>query len=124
MMDVDTSAIVAILLDEPDAERYLDALLDAPAAVLSAASYVELCAVMAGRVGPAVLDLIEEFLATVGIAVEPLTAEQARQAGVAYTKYKSLNFGDSFSYALAIHHGVKLLFKGADFYETDVRACF
>ncbi len=122
MIVVDPSALVAILLREDDHSRYLHALKSAPGALLSAASYVELCAVIKNRRGAEALAIVDALLEETGIQIEPVTPEQARIARAAYAEYSVLNFGDVFSYALAKSQGLPLLFKGSDFSETDLEA--
>ena len=128
-MIVDTSALVAILFDEPDAARYAQAIETAPRRALSAASYVEAAAVVDRTGDPVVSRRLDDLLTAGSIAVEPVTVEQARLARAAYRDFgkgsghpAALNFGDCFSYALARERGEPLLFKGDDFAHTDVPA--
>jgi ribonuclease VapC len=124
-MVVDTSALIAILLQEEDARTYADAIAAAATAALSAASYVELAIVSLSRGvrGRAELDAT---LADAAIEIVPVTLDQARIAAGAYERYgkgrhpAALNFGDCFAYALAQSRGEPLLFKGTDFGLTDV----
>jgi ribonuclease VapC len=124
-MVVDTSALIAILLQEEDARTYADAIAAAATAALSAASYVELAIVSLSRGvrGRAELDAT---LADGAIEIVPVTLDQARIAAGAYERYgkgrhpAALNFGDCFAYALAQSRGEPLLFKGTDFGLTDV----
>ena len=127
-MIVDTSALIAILRAEPDAERYAQALDDATVARLSAASYVEVAAVVDSARDPVASRRLDSLLAAAGIELVAVTAEQAELARGAYRDFgkgsghrAGLNFGDCFSYALAKHLDEPLLFKGADFGHTDVR---
>ncbi|MCC5867723.1 MAG: type II toxin-antitoxin system VapC family toxin [Gammaproteobacteria bacterium] len=128
-MVIDTSALLSILLDEPDAETMAQAIEAAAAPVISAATLVELSAVIIHKLGPEALEEIDALLATAGIEVEPLTATQARLARDAYTRFgkgrthpAQLNLGDCFSYALAADLNRPLLFKGEDFKTTDIAA--
>lgn len=128
-MIVDTSALVAILFDEPDAARYAQAIETAPRRALSAASYVEAAAVVDRTGDPVVSRRLDDLLTAGSIAVEPVTVEQARLARAAYRDFgkgsghpAALSFGDCFSYALARERGEPLLFKGDDFAHTDVPA--
>lgn len=127
-MIVDTSVIIAILRDEDDADRYTEALLCTAGSKMSAAGYLE-AAIVIDRVGDPVLSRrFDELLDGLGVEVVPVSAEHAYTARTAYRDFgkgsghpAGLNFGDCFSYALAITSGEPLLFKGADFVHTDVR---
>ena len=126
-MIVDTSALVALLRDEPEAAAFARLLRAAPRRLLSAASYVELAAVVDGRGDPVLAGALDAWLAAWGIEIEPLTVEQARIARTAYQRFgrgsghpARLNLGDCFAYALARDLGDPLLFKGADFALTDI----
>lgn len=124
-MVVDTSALLAILLQEEDAQAYADAIAAAAIAALSAASYVELTIVSLSR-GVRGRAELEAALADAAIEIVPVTLDQARLAAGAYQRYgkgrhaAALNFGDCFAYALAKSRGEPLLFKGTDFGLTDV----
>lgn len=127
-MIVDTSAIVAILRSEPETAVFQDVVGSAFPARLSAASYLEIGIVVDKGRDPVLMRALDEFIARVGIVVEPVTAEQARIAREAYRDFGKgsghrarLNFGDCFSYALAKDKSEPLLFKGDDFAHTDVR---
>lgn len=126
-MIVDTSVLVAILLNEPDAPAYARMLDAVESPRLSAAGYVELCIVIDGRRDPALSLRVDDLVAASGLVIEPVTAEQARIAREAYRLYgrgnghpARLNYGDCFAYALAKALGEPLLFKGDDFIHTDV----
>jgi ribonuclease VapC len=126
-MIIDTSALVAILRAEPDAERFARAIASASVRRIAAASYVELGAVIDGAGDPVVSRRLDELLAVAGIAIEPMTVAQARIARGAYRDFGKgsghparLNLGDCFAYALAIELGEPLLFQGDDFPATDV----
>lgn len=127
-MIIDTSALVAILFDEPDARRFAEAIVSADDRRISAATFVEVSIVVEAQTrgsGPSQLDAL---LRTAAIVVEPVTEEQARIARQAFVDFgkgrhpAGLNFGDCFSYALAKAVGQSLLFKGADFARTDVES--
>jgi len=117
-MIVDTSAVIAILFAESDAERYALAIAGSDHCRMSAANYVE-TAIGAGRE-------VDNFLRRAGIQIAPVTEEQAHLARQAYAEFgkgrhrAGLNFGDCFAYALAKSSGERLLFKGGDFALTDV----
>ena len=125
-MVVETSAVLAILLDEPEAAEFAQLIEDDPAPVISAASVLEAGIVLLSRHGPDARDDLQDFLAQGGLQVEPVTAEQAELALDAYQRYgkgrhrAGLNFGDCFAYALCKATGQPLLFKGQDFSQTDI----
>lgn len=126
-MIVDTSALVALLRDEPEAAAFARLLQAAPRRLLSAATYVELAAVVDGRGDPVASGALDAWLAAWGVEVTPLTEGQARIAREAYRRFgrgsghpARLNLGDCFAYALARDLGEPLLFKGADFALTDI----
>lgn len=132
MIAVDSSAVVAILFGEPSAAALLARLAADPERVMSVASYVETGTVLAGRRHADRLLAIEDldrFLDEAGIALAPIDAGQARLALRARIQFGRgmgnggvLNFGDTFSYALARAHEAPLLFIGDDFGTTDVTA--
>ena len=125
-MIVDTSAIVAILFNEPDAATYAKALAEADVRRMSAATYVEAAIVVEANTKAGGTAEFDAFVRRSGMSIEPVTEEQAYLARQAYTAYgrgrhaAGLNYGDCFSYALAKATGEPLLFKGADFKKTDV----
>jgi ribonuclease VapC len=125
-MIIDTSAMVAILYREPEAEPFARMIHDADICRISVASYVELSMVIETQLGPEGLRQAEVFLRRAAITVEPVTVEQgelARQAFLDFGKGRhkaGLNFGECFSYALAKVTGESLLFKGNNFGLTDV----
>jgi ribonuclease VapC len=122
---VDTSAVVAILFDEPQAAELEQRLLS-EACVMSAATRVELDIVVEARKGPAGTQLLEELLGRVGMTIAPVDERLAEQALVCWRRFgkgrhpAGLNFGDTFSYALARQLGRPLLYVGADFHQTDL----
>ncbi len=127
-MIVDTSAIVAILKDEPEGMAFSKALDSASSVRISAASYFE-CSIVIDKFHDPVLSAeLDEFIEDAQIVIEPVTAEQSRIARQAFRDYgkgsghaANLNFGDCFSYALARDKREPILFKGADFIHTDLR---
>lgn len=127
-MIVDSSAIIAILMRESDAERFEQALDQAPRNAMSAATYVELINVIDRKAGAYLLGNADELLATAMMELVPFTLEQARWARHARLTYgagrhpANLNFGDCFACALAKASGEPLLFKGNDFSQTDIVA--
>ena len=124
-MVVDTSALMAVLLLEQDAPAYADAIAASTPTVISAASYVELTIVALSRGGRGRAEL-DATLTDALIEIVPVTVEQAQVAADAYERYgkgrhpANLNFGDCFAYALAKTRREPLLFKGADFSQTDI----
>ncbi len=127
MTVVDTSAILAILEEEPDAAIYAKAIAEADPPLISAASLLEAGIVILNKRGPKALKNVDRLIQEAGFQVESVTAQQARLALDAYAAYgkgqrskAGLNYGDCFSYALAKVTGLPLLFKGKDFSETDI----
>ena len=126
-MIIDTSAIVAVLRGEHGARTYAGMIESAPIARISAATYVELGVVIDGFGDPVMSGSLDPFLVSMAVMVESLTDTQARIARDAYQRFgrgsghaARLNMGDCFSYALARELGEPLLFKGADFAQTDI----
>ena len=126
-MIVDTSALLAVLLREEDANRFETAIANSPCQ-MSAANVLEATMVLEGRGGTAAGSAMDAFIASAEIATAPITLEQLRAARDAWRNYgkgnhpAALNFGDCFAYALAVTTGESLLFKGNDFVRTDVEA--
>ena len=127
-MVVDTSAIVAILFLEDDAELYAQALAGAQKCFLSSVTRVEIAFVIEGRRGEAGRKLLETFLDALDPEIIPVDARQADLAIEAFRTYgkgrhsAGLNIGDCFSYALAKALNEPLLFKGNDFGHSDIRS--
>ncbi len=128
-MIVDTSALMAILLDEPDQRELLYRLRISPLRRISAGSWIELTVVLARRGHPELLDRLTGLLVWVPLEIVAVSAEQASIGAEAYRKFGQgsghrarLNFGDCFAYALAKATGEPLLFKGDDFVHTDITA--
>jgi ribonuclease VapC len=125
-MIIDTSALVAVLFDEPDAEEFAQAMIAADVRRISAATFVEAAIVVEAQTKAGGGRQFDALVRRAGITIEPLTEEHAqiaRQAFIDYGKGRhraALNFGDCFSYALAKATGEPLLFKGEDFKRTDV----
>jgi ribonuclease VapC len=124
---IDTSALLAILRDEPDAMEYAQALAGASIRRISAANYVEAAAVIDAGHDPVASRRFDELLREAKCVIEPVTEAQARVARDAYRDFgrdtshpAKLNFGDCFAYALAKAMNEPLLFKGNDFKYTDV----
>ncbi len=127
-MIVDTSALLAILFGEKDAETYARAISEAEVCLISAATFVEVSIVVESETGDAGSRQWDSFLRTASMRVEPVTEEQAHTARQAWSDFgkgrhpAGLNFGDCFPYALAKISGEPLLFKGQDFRKTDIPA--
>lgn len=125
-MIVDSSALLAVLNRELDAERYEAAILTAPRCRMSVANLLETSIVVESRGGAEAGYELDVFLESAEIEPAPVTAEQlaaARQAWRQFGKGRhpaALNFGDCFAYALAQVSGEPLLYKGDDFARTDV----
>ncbi|HSO41974.1 MAG TPA: type II toxin-antitoxin system VapC family toxin [Rhodospirillales bacterium] len=125
-MVIDTSAILAMLFDEPEADEF-ERLVEAdPVVLVSAVSRVEAAFVVEGRKGDAGRIRLNRFFELVRAEVVPVGTDQAEVACEAFRRYgkgrhpANLNFGDVFAYALAKTTGEPLLFKGDDFRLTDL----
>jgi ribonuclease VapC len=123
---VDTSAIVAILKQENDADRLARAITKADGRIMSALNYLEACIVMVGRgTAEAAVD-VDDLLQRARIDIVPLDHELSVEARAAFVRFgkgrhpAGLNLADCASYALARKHDVPLLYKGDDFSRTDV----
>ncbi len=127
-MVIDTSAIVAIALDEPEAPEFERRIADASVRLISAATLLEAAMVIETRLGEAGGGELDLWLHKAGVEIVAVDAELADQARRAWRRFgkgrhpAGLNFGDCFSYALAALTQEPLLFKGRDFSKTDVRA--
>lgn len=126
-MIVDTSAILAIVLREEDADIYRQALVDNAEVAISAANWFE-GTLRIDRLGREVGARYDDLFTALSIDIVPVTHTHARAAREAYRQFgrgnhrAGLNFGDCFAYALAKTEGRVLLFKGDDFSNTDVFA--
>jgi ribonuclease VapC len=125
-MLLDTSAIVAILQDEPERRKFNEAIEGAESRSLSTASFVECSMILESRYGADGIRDLDLFIAKAQVSLVPVDEEQADLARRAFRKYgkgrhpAGLNFGDCFSYALSQALDEALLFKGNDFSQTDV----
>ena len=126
-MIIDTSAVIAILRDEPEAVSYARAIADATDRRVSAVNFVESAVVIDASHDPIATRRFDDFITEANIFIEPVTETQARIARDAYRDFgrgsghpAKLNFGDCFAYALAKTSGEPLLFKGNDFAHTDI----
>jgi len=127
-MIVDSSAIIAILRNEPDAGALAEALQEAPVRRISAVTYVEAAAVADNDRDPVLSRRLDELVRNAQMRIEPVSPGQAEIARQAYRDFgkgrhrAGLNLGDCFAYALAKEKGESLLFKGDDFCHTDIEA--
>lgn len=126
-MVVDTSAVIALLLQEEDAERIVKVLLQVDSARMAAPCFLEIAIVLGRRQVDPAPELLLQLLQQLNISLVPMDEEQILVAVRAFQRFgkgrhpAKLNFGDCFSYALAMHLEEPLLFKGEDFSRTDVR---
>ncbi len=128
MIVSDTSALMALVMDEPEAPDIRHAIGEAEQTLISAATLIEFYIVAMGK-GDDVYARAQALIRELPIAVVPFDTEQAEIARRAYEQYgkgrghpAQLNFGDTFSYALASSRGLPLLYKGGDFARTDIPA--
>jgi ribonuclease VapC len=125
-MVIDTSAVMAVLKREPDAQAIAEVMAQAEVRLMSAATLVEAGLVALSDRGAVGSDDLDRFLLDAGIDIVPVTEAHARLAREGFARFGKgrhparLNFGDCFSYALAKASGHPLLFKGNDFSQTDV----
>jgi ribonuclease VapC len=126
---LDTSALVAILLGEPDSARMVRAVGRAPTRLVGAPTLVEAVAVMMARKGSGGEIALDALLHRLGVTVVDMTPDAARLARLAYARFGKgvgspgvLNFGDCLAYGVATAARDPLLFKGDDFARTDVQA--
>jgi len=124
---VDTSAIVAVLWSEPEAQAFWHLLREAAPARMSVGTYLEARLVIEGGRRGGMEGVLDDLIETLEIDLEPVTIEQGRIAADAYGRFgrrsghpARLNFGDCFSYALAKATSEPLLFKGDGFGHTDI----
>src|SRR5262249_9175496 len=126
-MVVDTSALLALLLDEPEAEDFRIAVEEDATRLVSAATLLETAIGIEARKGEPGGRELDAVGQKADVVVVPLDAEHVFEARRAYRRFgkgrhaASLNFGDVFAYALARTSGEPLLFKGDDFRKTDIR---
>ena len=128
-MILDTSALIAILKNEAEADAFSEAMEAAKVVRISAANYLETHILVDRYRNPILKARLETIFENPGIQIEPVTVEQAKIARLAYRDYgkgsghpANLNFGDCFSYALAREKREPILFKGDDFGHTDLRS--
>ena len=127
-MIVDTSAVLAVLFNEPDAECYERAIAGVSGCRMSVASFLEAAIVLESRTGGAAGHELDFFLERGQIELVPVSPGQAQAARRAWRRFgkgnhpAGLNFGDCFAYALAETTREPLLFKGREFALTDIEA--
>lgn len=125
-MTLDTSAVLAILKDEPEREEFAGLIEQAPRRLISAVSVLEAAMVLEGRQGDEAGLNLDWFLQRATVEIVAFDQEQLGMARSAFRRYgkgrhkAALNFGDCAAYALAQWTGEPLLFKGPDFSTTDV----
>jgi len=125
-MVIDTSAVLAIFLAEPERKEFLDRILQAETRLISAASVLETGIVLETRKGEAAGREFDLFVVRTNLEVVPVDSDQVEIARSAWRKYgkgrhpAALNFGDCFAYALAKFSAEPLLAKGTDFSQTDI----
>jgi ribonuclease VapC len=125
-MVVDTSALVAIFLGEPEADRFDEAIAKASSRLLPATCLLEARIVLIARRDERAVNDLDLWLIKAGVEVAPVDAnlvDLATQAWLAYGKGRhpaALNFADCLSYAAAKRWGEPLLCKGDDFSRTGI----
>jgi ribonuclease VapC len=125
-MIVDTSALMAILLEEPEGPAFARAIAEAAQVGLSSANHLELTIVTARRKSARAIEDAEALIEQLAIEILPVTLEEGRIARDAFLRFgrgihpAALNYGDCFAYAAAKARGLPLLFKGDDFALTDI----
>ena len=126
-MVIDSSALIALLLGEPETADFVAAIAAASSRAVSAPTYLETAIVILARSGPKAQEKLDRLLNDLEIEVVSFARDEAALAATAYRQYgegsghaAGLNFGDCFSYALAKRRNEPLLFKGDDFSHTDL----
>jgi ribonuclease VapC len=125
---LDTSALLAILLGEPERDQFIAALAEAADPLISAGTLLESSLVVQSKLGDDGLADLDELLATAGVRCVAVDLAQVHAARAAFARFgkgrdaAGLNYGDCFAYALAKVAQVALLFKGDDFGQTDLVA--
>ena len=128
-MIVDASALVAIVFQEPESDRFAEAIATAARARIAAPTLLETAIVVERSERPHEWKALDRLVAALGLEIEPFTDDHTEIARDAYRRYgkghghpAQLNFGDCFSYALAKVTGEPLLYTGDDFVHTDIRS--
>jgi ribonuclease VapC len=124
---IDTSALLAILGDEPERAQFAEAIEADPRRLVSAVTVVEASLVLESRYGSDAVDDLDLLLTKIDARIVSFGPSDVSATRAAYQRFgkgrhaAALNFGDCFSYALSMETGEALLFKGADFSQTDLR---
>lgn len=127
-MVIDSSALLAVMQNEPERRQYLEGIEAADTRLMSVATFVEASIVLEVRYGADGLRDLDLFIAKAAVELVPVDSEQAHAARRAYSRFgkgrhqAALNYGDCFSYALAVVKDEPLLYKGNDFAHTDVKS--
>ena len=125
-MVIDTSAVIAILWEEPEAQELRVKIASDTIRLMAAPSVLETTMVLVPRKGEKALEYLDQVFTTAEINIISFNNEHYKTAREAWLQYgrgrhpASLNFGDCFSYALAKYTQQPLLFKGYDFSKTDL----
>jgi ribonuclease VapC len=125
-MVLDTSAIVAVLFDEPERADFIAKIVAAPRRLISSATLLETSIIVEARRGEVAGRELDLFLHRAKVQTVAVDEEQAELARAAWRRYgkgrhpAGLNFGDLFAYALARASGEELLLKGEDFTANDI----
>ncbi len=125
-MVIDSSALIAVAMLEPDGPALAAAMASAPRRRISAGTWLEACIVIDRRKQPGVSARFEALVKRLKTEIVPVSVEQAALAITAHQRFgrgnhpAKLNYGDCFAYALAKVTGEPLLFKGNDFSQTDI----
>jgi ribonuclease VapC len=125
---IDSSAVIAVLRNEPEREQFAEAIAAAVSRSMAAPNVLETAMVLAGRQEDAILERLDAFLREASVRIQPFSAEHAAAARHAFLRYgkgrhkAGLNFGDCIAYAAAKLEAEPLLFKGEDFRLTDIEA--
>ena len=127
-MVLDSSAIVALLRDEPEADRLRDSISMAPTLMVGAPTLLETAMVLSRYLGAGTQTALLDVLTAIDAEVVPFTQEHAEAAQEAFARFgkgrhpAALNFGDCMAYAIAKVAGHPLLYVGSDFSQTDVES--
>lgn len=128
-MVIDTSAVLAIFLGEPERRHFLELITGAEVRLISAANVLETGIVLERRRGEAAGREFDLFISRARVDIVAVDADQVETARRAWRRFgkgrhpAALNFGDCFAYALAKTSGEPLLAKGNDFHQTDIQMC-
>ncbi len=121
-----SSALVAIMTDEPEAFIFNRMIVRTGSTLIAAPTYLETSMVLSGRRGPGAVEALDVYIAKSGLTILPFTADHAKLAAQAFLRYgkgrhpAGLNFGDCIAYATSKLEAMPLLYKGDDFALTDV----